>query len=230
MRPSLLILLLVSASLQAGELLHQGFDGSTLPKDWIPGGRPNSWSVVDGALQGACESSDDHGPSISVPLPMKNGTVEFRVKLDQGGNCLMLIDGESAFGGQAHLLRVGLRPGGLTLQQDRGAPASKMEQKKAKDAAKKAGQSEPKPTAGQLADPTFYRIEKIAASLQPGLKAGEWATVKVNVTGQTATVWLNGMEAAKGNGTVLDVPKARLVFLVGGGKKVWIDDVRAVAE
>jgi hypothetical protein len=34
----------------------------------------------------------------------------------------------------------------------------------------------------------------------------------------------------KGIGTVWDVAKSKLVFLVGMGKKVWINDVTATAE
>lgn len=230
MRTATLFFLLAFSSLQAGELFHQTFPGSELPKEWAPGGRPHSWTVQDGVLQGICQPSDDHGPSISTPLPMKNGTVEYDAKVDEGGYLLMLIDGESAFGGQAHLLRVVLRPNLLQIQQDRGAPASKLAQKKARDAARAAGKPDPKPTSEQLADPSFYRVEKLAAATPVYLKPGAWAKIKVHVVGNEAKVWVNGVETAHATGMVWNVPKAKLVFLVGLGKKGWLRDVKASAE
>ena len=230
MRIATCFLLLALSGLQAGELFHQSFPGSELPKDWAPGGRPHCWTVQDGVLQGECQPADDHGPWISTPLPMKNGTVEYDAKVDEGGYLLMLIDGDSAYGGQAHLLRIVLRPGTLHIQQDRGALASKAAQKKARDAAKAAGQPEPKPTPEQLADPSFYRVDKLATASQPALKPGAWVKVKLQLTGNEAKVWVNGAEAAHATGAVWDVAKSKLTFLVGQGKKGWVRDVRAVAE
>jgi hypothetical protein len=49
-------------------LLEENFSGAALPEKWQPGGRPNSFSVVDGALRGVAQPDDAHGPAISAPI------------------------------------------------------------------------------------------------------------------------------------------------------------------
>ena len=65
-------------------LLSEDFSGAALPPKWQPGGRPNCFSVVEGALQGVCPPDDHHGPAISVPIDGRNLTIQFSVKLAKG--------------------------------------------------------------------------------------------------------------------------------------------------
>ncbi|MFA5194039.1 MAG: hypothetical protein WC740_25300, partial [Verrucomicrobiia bacterium] len=83
-------------------LLSEGFAGASLPAKWQPGGRPKSFSIVEGSLQGVCPPDDGHGPAIGVPIEGRNLTVQFSVKLAKPGLVLFLVDGESQFGGTAH--------------------------------------------------------------------------------------------------------------------------------
>jgi hypothetical protein len=221
----LLLLLSFCAPAVAGELIHEDFAGGSLPDGWTTGGRAGSWTVVNGVLQGVCAKEDDHGPAVFAPLQGRDVAASYKVKLDEKGNCLMLIDGESAFGGSAHLLRVSIYGSTLTLAQDRGTPKSHLDQAAAKAAAKKEGRPLPPPTPEQLADPRFYRTERLGgAPLQ--VKPGEWIRIDVVLKGNDVTVTVNGMQEVKAKGTVFDVAKSRMVFLVGQGKTVWIDEVR----
>ncbi|MEP6670950.1 MAG: family 16 glycoside hydrolase [Chthoniobacter sp.] len=221
----LLIPILACTSAFAGELIDEDFSGPGLPQGWTTGGRANSWSVVDGALQGVCAKEDDHGPAVFAPLEGRDLSLSYKVKLDDQGNCLMLIDGESAFGGSAHLLRVSIYGNTLTIAQDRGTPQSHIEQGKLRAALAKEGKTVPPPMAEQLADPKFYRTERLAsAPLQA--KPGEWIKIDVTLKGNDVTVTANDSQKLTAKGTVLDAAKSRLVFLVGQAKTVWIDDVR----
>ena len=226
MRTLLLLALSLASSITAADLFREDFSGAALPKTWTPGGRPGSWSVVDGALQGDCNPTDDHGPSISTPLPATNVSVSFKLRREPGSYALMLIDGDSAFGGEAHLLRVAVSGDRLTIAQDRGSLASKMEQAKAKASAKKTGQPLPKPTPEQLADKAFYRTESLATA-KLTTPPQEWLALKVIAHGNDVTVTINDGQVIKAKATVLDVSKSKLVFLAGAGKKLWIDDVQA---
>lgn len=226
MRIILLLVLSIASLIPAADLVHEDFSGPALPKSWTPGGRPGSWTIKDGALQGDCNPDDDHGPSVSTPLPARNVSVSFKLKREPGSYALMLIDGDSAFGGQAHLLRVAVSGDRLTIAQDRGSLASKMEQAKAKSAAKKAGQPMAKPTPEQLADKAFYRTESLATA-KLATPPQEWLTLKVIAHGNDVTVTINDAQVIKAKATVLDVPKSKLVFLAGAGKKLWIDDMQA---
>ena len=220
----LLFLLSFCTSALAGELIHEDFSGPDLPKGWTTGGRPHSWTIVDGTLQGTCAPDDGHGPAVFAALQGHNLTLSYKVKLDDKGNCLMLVDGESAFGGSAHLLRVAISEKAINIAQDRGTPQSHVEQGAAVAAARKEGKTLPPPTPAQLADPKFYRTERLAtAPLQT--KPGEWLTVAVTIQGNDVVVSVNGGKEIKATGTVMDTPKSRLVFLVGASKRVWIDDV-----
>ena len=223
---ALLTLLCLAGVAHAGELIHEDFNGPALPAGWTTGGRPGCWTVVDGTLQGVCEKTDDHGPAVFAPVSGHDMSLSYKVKLDEGGNCLTLLDGESAFGGSAHLLRVAIYNGTLILAQDRGTPKSHLDQAAANAAARKAGKPVPAPTAEQLADPQFYRTERLA-SQKLAVKAGEWIRLEVQVKGQDVLVTVNEKDKVQAKGTVFDVAKSRLVFLIGQGKKVWIDEVRA---
>lgn len=223
-----LFLSTLAAAAFAGELLHEDFSAASLPKGWTTGGRANSWSVVDGALQGVCSKEDDHGPAVFAPIEGRDVSASFKVKLDEKGNCLTLIDGESAFGGAAHLLRVSLYGGALAIAQDRGTPQSHIEQGKVRAQLAKEGKKPPAPTPEQLADPKFYRTERLAGAPVKS-KPGDWIKIDVSLRGNDVVVVVNDAQKLMAKGTVLDVPKSRLVFLVGQGREVWIDDVRVSA-
>src|SRR5581483_10286080 len=116
--------------------------------------------------------------------------------------------------------------GTMQLAQDRGSLASKQEQATARTEAQKAGTKVPPPTAEQLADPKFYRTESLAK--QPAKPTdGEWHNVRIEVRGNETTAQVDNLAALHGTGTVLDVKKSRLVFLVAQSADVRIDDVRA---
>jgi len=224
MRSPLLILAFCSSTF-AGELIHEDFTAAGLPKGWTTGGRAHSWTVVEGSLQGVCAKDDDHGPAVFAPLAGRDLAVSCKVKLDEKGNCLMLIDGESAFGGSAHLLRVSIYGNTLAIAQDRGTPESHIEQGKLRAALAKEGRKVSPPTAEQLADPKFYRVERLAsAPLQA--RPGEWIKLDVALRSNQVTVTVNDSQKLDAKGTVFDVAKSRLVFLIGQGKKLQIDDVR----
>ena len=206
-------------------LLDETFSTATVSKPWEPGGRPGSFSIVDGALQGVCPADDHHGPSIAVPLEGRNLTIAFRFKYAVPGYFLFLLDGESQFGGAAHLLRVALTPGQMAIQQDRGEPASHAAQAQEKREADKAGRVVPPPTPEQLADPKFYRVEKLAA--QPAKTGdGQWHTVLIEQNGNDALVQMDDLPPLAATGTVLDAKKSRIVFLVGNAGTVLVDDVK----
>ncbi|HEY3898005.1 MAG TPA: hypothetical protein VGM54_05285 [Chthoniobacter sp.] len=207
-------------------LIDENFSSPTLPAKWVPGGRPNSFSIVDGALRGVCAPDDAHGPAIGVPIEGHNLAVEFRVKFAKPGYFLFLIDGDSEFGGQAHLLRFALGPNQVQIAQDRGSARSKQEQKAARDAARQAGTKVPPPTKEQLADPKFYRTESLAK--EPAKPDdGEWHRVHIELRGNEVTAQMDDLPALHGTGTVLDVKKSRLAFLVGMSGDVRIGNVRA---
>lgn len=207
-------------------LLDETFSSPDLPAKWQPGGRPNCFSIVDGALRGVAQPDDAHGPAISVPIEGHNLAVQFRVKFAQPGYFLFLIDGDSQFGGQAHLLRFALAKDMMQLAQDRGTLASKLEQTAARNAAQKAGTKLPPPTKEQLADPKFYRTESLTR--QPAKPTdGEWHKVNIELRGNDVVAQVDDLPAMKVAATVLDVKKSRLVFLVGNSGDVRIDDVKA---
>lgn len=205
------------------QLLREDFSGASLPANWQPGGRAKSFAVMDGALQGVCAPDDSHGPAISVPIEGRNLTIQFSVKLAKPGFVLFLVDGESQFGGTAHLLRVGLGGKFAVLQQDRGSLESKQAQALEKANAAKEGRKPALPTKEQLADPKFYRTEMLDRK-DASLGDGQWHHVLVEINGNDAVAQVDGV-VLRANGSVFDVKKARLVFLVGQSGEMLIDDV-----
>ncbi len=232
---SLCVLLLATLTVSAGEpqpliskpgklLLSEDFSGASMPAKWQPGGRAKSFSIVDGALQGVCAPDDSHGPAIAVPLEGHNLTIQFSVKFAKPGLVLFLVDGESQYGGTAHLLRVALGGKFAALQQDRGSLDSKKAQAAEKAAATKEGRKIAPPTKDQLADPKFYRTEMLDRK-DATLADGQWHRVLVEICGNDATAQVDGV-VLRAKGAVFDVQKARMFFLIGMSGTMLVDDVK----
>jgi hypothetical protein len=205
-------------------LLSEEFSGAAIPPKWQPGGRPKSFSVVDGALQGICAPDDGHGPAICVPVEGRDLTIAFSVKFAKPGLVLFLVDGESKFGGTAHLLRVALGGKFAALQQDRGSLESKQAQAAEKAKAAKEGRKPAPPTKDQLADPKFYRTEMLDRK-EARLDDGQWHKVLVEICGNDAVARVDGV-VLRAKGSVFDEKKARLYFLVGMSGTMLVDDVK----
>ncbi|MGY8769707.1 MAG: family 16 glycoside hydrolase [Pirellulales bacterium] len=217
------------SSLSANEpalLVDEKFETDALPENWRPGGRKDSFSIVDGSLRGVAQPDDSHGPAISFPISGKNITVEFDLKFAKPkGYFLFLIDGNSQFSGHAHLLRFAATSKLVHVSQDRGDPASKLAQKKERDA--NGGKRVPA-TKAQLADPNFYRIEQLAN--QPATpNDGKWHHVRIEIEGNQVTAQLDKNKVISATGTVLDVAKSKIVFLVGQTGDIRIDNVKVTA-
>lgn len=229
-------LLLVAAAVSAAEpeariskpdklLLSEDFGGPSIPTKWQPGGRPNSFQILDGVLQGSCPADDSHGPWCSVPIEGRNLTIRFSLKSLKPGALLVLVDGASQYGGDAHLARFVCHAGGVVLQQDRGSLESKREQAGAKTKAAAEGRKVPPPTKEQLADPMFYRTETLAKD-PAKLLDGQWHHVLIELVGNQFVAQVDGRVTLQAQGTVLDAKKSRLVFLVGQAGTMLIDDVK----
>ncbi len=207
----------------ASLLIDEKFETESLPPKWQPGGRKGSFTIIDGALRGVAQPDDGHGPSISYPISTHDVTIEFDVKIvNPSGYFLFLIDGDSQFSGQAHLLRFSANGKRIQLSQDRGDPASKREQKAQHDA--NGGKRTP-PSKQQLADPNFYRVEPLAHQSSSATD-GEWHHIRIEVKGNAVTARIDDQDAFSATGSVLDVPKSKIVFLVGNSGDARIDNVK----
>ena len=204
--------------------LSEEFFGAAMPAKWQPGGRPKSFSIAEGALQGVCAPDDSHGPAICVPVEGRDLTIAFSVKFAKPGLVLFLVDGESKFGGTAHLLRVALGKNFAALQQDRGSLESKQAQAAEKAKAAKEGRKLSPPTKEQLADTKFYRTETL--DRKPAkLDDGEWHAVLVEICGNDAVAQVDGV-VLRAKGSVFDEKKARIYFLIGMSGTMLVDEVK----
>jgi hypothetical protein len=205
-------------------LLSEDFSGAKLPSQWQPGGRPKSFSIVEGALQGVCPADDHHGPAIGVPIEGKNLVVQFSVRFIKPGLVLFLVDGDSQYGGQAHLLRVSLGDKFAALQQDRGSLESKKAQAEEKAKAAKEKRKPAQPTKEQLADPKFYRTETLDRKTV-ALGDGQWHQVRLDINGNEAQATIDEV-VLRAKGTAWEVKKSRLTFLVGLAGTMQFDHVK----
>jgi hypothetical protein len=140
------------------------------------------------------------------------------------GLVLFLVDGESPYGGQAHLLRVALGGKFAAMQQDRGSLESKKEQAAAKAKAAKEDRKPAPPTKEQLADPRFYRTETLDRKTV-ALGDGKWHQVRVEITGNEAKAKVDDV-VLHAKGSIWDAKKSRLVFLVGLAGTMQLDNVK----
>lgn len=219
----LLAVLFLSSSALAQDrvLLEEHFSGEAVPEQWEPSGRKSSFSILDQALRCVAAEGDHHGPSIGIPIDGHDLALDFDFKFVKPGYLLCLIDGKSQFAGQAHLLRFAVTKNQVQLMQDRGDTASKKEQKKARD---QNGGKRIAPTKAQLADDSYYRIEPIAKRAATAID-GDWHHVTIVLRGNRVLAKIDNQELS-GTGTVLDVKKSRLVFLVSQTGDIRIDNVK----
>jgi len=225
----LTVLFLLTPDALAGErfFLDESFSGEAIPKQWRPGGRKNSFSIVDGALRGVAAAGDGHGPSLGIPIEGHDFRLEFDLKFAKPGYFLCLIDGDSQFAGQAHLLRFAATKTQIQLMQDRGDPVSKKKQKTERD--RNGGKRIPA-TPAQLADPAFYRIERLVKHAATAAD-GKWHHVVIELSGNHVRTRFDDTKMFA-TGTILDEKKSRLVFLVGQTGDIRIDNIklRALAK
>ena len=179
-------------------------------------------------MQGVCAPDDSHGPAISVPIEARNLTIQFSIKFTKPGGALLLVDGDNAYGEQDHLLRVSLGAKSVALQQDSGTLESKKANKATRDAATKDGHKPVPPTQEQLANPKFHRTDMLVRK-PAKLDDGQWHRVLVEINGQDAVAQVDEV-VLRATGTVLDANKHHLVFLIGGGGTMLIDDVKVWAN
>ncbi len=212
-----------AANAQSEVLLEEDFSGSTIPRGWV--GNRKAFSIVAGTLRGVAAPGDSHGPALILPITGHDLTVEFDVKFAKPGYFLFLIDGDSQFRGQAHLLRFSIGGTQYQLAQDRGDPASKLAQKKERD--RRGGKRIPA-TKEQLADPSFYRIDRLAFG-KTKAAVDEWRHVRIELRGNKVKARLGDDGGLTAIGTVLDVKKSKIVFLVAQTADVRIDNLKVVA-
>jgi hypothetical protein len=205
-------------------LVSEDFSGAVIPSNWLPRGESNSFSIVDGALQGVCKPGGSHDPFVVVRLDAHDVTVRFSAKFVDPGVLLVMIDGHSdAFAGNTHLVRLTLKPKEVSLQQELGTPESKQAQKQQNAKVRGEGKKPAAPTTAQLADPKFYRTEQLGAQ-RTDLIAGQWHEVLLEINGGQLIAQIDNQVVLIADASVADAAKSRMALEVGKGT-VQIDNV-----
>ena len=208
-------------------LVSEDFSAPGLPKTWDARSAPQCFSVVDGALR--CDSglAKEHTPFVVVRLPAHDVTVRFSAKFEKAGTIFLAVDGHSdAFGSNTHLIRLALTPTQATLDQKRGSPESKAAITVLNRKARADGEKIAQPTAGQLADASFYRTEELAVK-PVNFGVGEWHDVLFEVSGNDLVLHFDDQPPIIAKATVADAAKSRLVFMVSGRGAALFKNVRA---
>ena len=83
-----------AASVSAGELIHEDFSGSGLPKGWSTGGRANSWTVVDGVLQNrVVKEKDKYFGNLRTDAEFEDFNLKTEVRTQEGSNSGIYLRG-----------------------------------------------------------------------------------------------------------------------------------------
>jgi len=93
-------------------LLTESFEAATLPESWES--LKGTWTVAEGALQGAEKASDKHAAVIGTSLELpRTFQVRFDFKFD-GAKTVHL-----SFNGKGHICRVAITPSGFVLKGEK---------------------------------------------------------------------------------------------------------------
>jgi hypothetical protein len=206
-------------------LVSEDFAGATIPATFHTLRTPDSFRVVDGALEAVSQPGQGSATHGAFLVPARDVTVSFAVKFLKAGTIFVGVDGyKEEFRGNTHLVRFSLTPERIAWDQMRGGPESKREVGEAAKAARKAKQPIPKATAEQLADPTFFRIEDLAAKpIECGV--GTWHQVMLEINGNDLVAQVDG-QTLLATATVADTMKNRIGLGLTGRSTALIDNVR----
>jgi hypothetical protein len=206
-------------------LLSEEFSGAEIPATFRTLESAASFSIVDGALQAVSregQARSTHGVFI---VKAHDLTVAFAMKFVAPGSLFLGVDGyKEEFKGNTHLVRFSLTPERMAWDQHRGGPESKHAVGEAMKAARAAKQPLPTPSAEQLADPNFFRIEPLA-SRAVRCAVGEWHNVLLEVSGHELVAQVDN-DVLFAVSTDADAMKSRLGVGLTGRGTVLIDHVR----
>jgi hypothetical protein len=206
-------------------LVSEDFAGAAVPATFRTLRTPDSFSVVDGALQLVSRPGQQSATHGAFLVQEHDLTVAFSVKFMKAGTLYIGVDGyKEEFKGNTHLVRFSLTPERIAWDQHRGGPESKRAVAEAAKAAREAKQPIPKATAEQLADPTFFRIEELAAK-PIECAVGDWHHVLLEVNGNDLLAQVDG-QALVATATVADTMKNRIGLGLTGRSTALIDNVR----
>jgi hypothetical protein len=206
-------------------LVSEDFAGPAIPATFRTLRTPDSFRLVDGALELVSRPGQQSATHGAFMLRAHDLTVAFSVKFLKPGTLYIGVDGfKEEFQGNTHLVRFSLTPERIAWDQHRGGPESKRAVSEAVKAARAAKQPIPKPTAEQLADPTFFRIEELAAK-PIACAVGDWHQVLIEVNGNDLVAQVDG-QTLIATATVADTMKIRIGVGLTGRSTAVIDNVR----
>jgi hypothetical protein len=206
-------------------LVSEDFPGATIPATFRTLRSPDAFRLVDGALELVSRPGQQSATHGAFLVRAHDLTVAFSVKFEKAGTLYIGVDGyKEEFQGNTHLLRFALTPERIAWDEHRGGPESKRAVGAAAKAARAARQPIPKPTAEQLADPTFFRIEELAA-MPIQCAVGEWHQVLLEVSGNELVAQVDG-QTLIATATAADATKNRIGVGLTGRSTALIDNVR----
>jgi hypothetical protein len=206
-------------------LVSEDFPGTTIPATFRTLVTPDSFRVVDGALELVSRPGQQRATHGAFMVRAHDLTVAFTVKFVKAGTLYIGVDGyKEEFQGNTHLVRFSMTPERIAWDQHRGGPESKRAVAEAAKAARAAKQPIPKPTAEQLADPKFFRIEELAAKpIQCAV--GDWHQVLLEVSGNELVAQVDG-QTLIATATAADATKNRIGVGLTGRSTALVDNVR----
>jgi hypothetical protein len=206
-------------------LVSEDFAGAAVPATFRTLRTLDSFSVVDGALQLVTRPGQQSATHGAFMVQAHDLTVAFSVKFTKPGTLYVVVDGyKEEFKGNTHLVRFSLTPERIAWDQQRGGPESKRAVAEAAKAARAAKQPIPKATPEQLADPTFFRIEELAAK-PVECAVGDWHHVLLEVNGNELVSQVDG-QTLVATATAADTMKNRIGVGLTGRSTALIDNVR----
>lgn len=206
-------------------LVSEDFSAGELPATFRVLQSAGRFSVVEGALQAVSESGQERSTHGAIMVTAQDITVAFRMKFTKPGTLYIGVDGyNERHQGNTHLVRFSLTPSRMGWDQKLGGAESKHAIGEANRAARKAKQPLPVATREQLADPTFFRTEEIAAR-EIDCPAGEWHDVLLEVSGDDLLAQVDG-EMLTATSSVAHGKKNRIGIGLTGRGTVLIDNVR----
>ncbi len=210
-------------------LLSEDFAGDALPKSFREPTSQAAFSVVDHAMQAVSRTGQGRATHGVFAVTDRDITIAFRVKFIEPGVLYIGVDGyNEMYQGNAHLVRFSLTPERFVWDQKRGGPASKRVVGEAMKGARAARKPIAVPTPEQLADPTFFRTEELAAA-PLDCPVGQWHDVLLEINGNELVAQVDG-HTLLATATVADAQKSRVGIGLTGRSTLLIDDFRILAN
>lgn len=203
------------AAAETAAVIHETFDAKFDPKRFLTPIPNKNTEVRNGVLWTRGSSGGKYPPMVYLGVQGTDLSIAFRYRhCGAGGWLWFFVDGDDGYGSTDHMLRVKILREGVQLEVDGHSLDPKH----------------PKVQANRPPDRVShtYRLNEVLPLQKVDLTANEWRTVKLDFTGESVRISLDGTRWTQTlQRSNFNAAKRKLLWMQNGGEAgIELDDIQ----